>query len=662
MGQPRPKQTVVKISDESFITLHNRWAEQAMTSIFVAVVNDKINQLPPTKKNEYVQCSKSVDSVIAHAKCISNQLQLANSSIIHSSTAPIDSNHRPWIITRRLNKYKSISSKNFKRREDFKVLKRARRHTHEYNHRTWTKRQVANVKQVNQISSKYEGLGPLGMVAKLLTGVANIVKSDKNEEKTDTIPWEATIEMIRQANEKRKSKRSGRGISSHSHSERVLPSPLKRFMQDAVKLGMALAGRNSKKEGVQKPVKWLSPRFLSLVPDDDDDEGSGSETLLSPSVLSMHNDGNGLERNTSLPALLKDFSAKDRDQWMNFIMTATGIDKKAAEFLRKAESASDVVQIEDTGSEMDANNLMENLKSLPESMSTSLTGNAQNDINWEVVDDKYYTKKDQELIKRRNATWERLVDSYTESQIQELDTKGISVLSKDQLKLLYGARSPFKDLRTLVRLIKMTPRQIYRTIESDIHKVAKMDRIDLPLPPMKPKMGRRYKRQARPGIVNLILSPVLLSSGRINSPLIFGPVILSPRVFAPVILSAIGFAPVILSPGVFVPVILSPYLARPNILSPGLFNPAIISPLNMSPAILSPQVFSPNILSPLLFGPIILNPILGSPLILSPRLLSPVILSHRFLYALILAPYALTPSILSPKPDEIRILSPSWLS
>lgn len=49
--------------------------------------------------------------------------------------------------------------------------------------------------------------------------------------------------------------------------------------------------------------------------------------MISPSIFSLHDDGQGLEKLTSLPNLLKGMPMKDQDLWLDVIMEAAGVNE-----------------------------------------------------------------------------------------------------------------------------------------------------------------------------------------------------------------------------------------------------------------------------------------------------------------------------------------------
>ncbi|KAI1694001.1 moulting cycle domain-containing protein [Ditylenchus destructor] len=95
------------------------------------------------------------------------------------------------------------------------------------------------------------------------------------------------------------------------------------LLRQGLKLGYTIAGKNTS-DFDDKTLKIVSPRFLSVVPEEDQ---SKNETVdfLSPSLFALHNKGNDVEQAASLPNLMRNFSVGDQDKWMDLIMEAAGV-------------------------------------------------------------------------------------------------------------------------------------------------------------------------------------------------------------------------------------------------------------------------------------------------------------------------------------------------
>uniref|UniRef100_A0A0R3RNW0 Lipoxygenase domain-containing protein n=1 Tax=Elaeophora elaphi TaxID=1147741 RepID=A0A0R3RNW0_9BILA len=106
---------------------------------------------------------------------------------------------------------------------------------------------------------------------------------------------------------------------SKNSTEKEKGWELTQLIQRTIKLAMVLIGANST-ELENKTLRFGSPRLLSMIPDDANDQIS----ILSPSLFSMHDKGKGLEALTSIPGLLKVVDNRDYDEWLNFILEASG--------------------------------------------------------------------------------------------------------------------------------------------------------------------------------------------------------------------------------------------------------------------------------------------------------------------------------------------------
>ncbi|KHN81401.1 hypothetical protein Tcan_05958 [Toxocara canis] len=407
-------------------------------------------------------------------------------------------------------------------------------------------------------------------------------------------------------------------------------SETNRLLHSAIQLAMILSKQNSTAIQ-QKTLKVASPRLLSIVPED----VQNTLSLFSPSLFSLHEHGNATEALFSLPSIIRALDNKDYEQWMNFVLEASGV--------------SDVINfIKESG----LNEIRLDLDSMPRGIDNQPL---------------YFTKENLtemggEYERRKADIFESLSRALTKKQSADFKRRGFSVLTKDQLELVYGADSPYNDTKSLARFVSLTEADVHRHLMSSVRYLAKMDHKIT---------SRRHKRFVLSPLLfavtinqifpPLILSPVLLSVA-IFSPSILGPVILSPWLFNPTIFSAHIIAPIILSPIAFSPYVLSPILLRPVVLAPQVLNPYILSPNVLSPYILSPTVLSPSILSPYALSPNVWQPTALRAIVLSPFVLSPSFCSPTFFVLTLLSPSALSPSINSTGTASASILSPSAFS
>uniref|UniRef100_A0A915E4J6 Uncharacterized protein n=1 Tax=Ditylenchus dipsaci TaxID=166011 RepID=A0A915E4J6_9BILA len=163
--------------------------------------------------------------------------------------------------------------------------------------------QVASRQSYQLLPSK-AAITPLGSVAKMLM---KAVLDAKN--KTETRPWQHTIERIK-SSEKRKTREKRLEEESIENLDQLAFKGMKshRFGQD---------GRDD-------------VRVLEL------------NRLFVTSLFSLHNQGNAVEKLTSLPNLVKDFSSKDQQEWMNLIIEAAGVVDEADRLDGELKKASEI--------------------------------------------------------------------------------------------------------------------------------------------------------------------------------------------------------------------------------------------------------------------------------------------------------------------------------
>uniref|UniRef100_A0A7E4UR17 Uncharacterized protein n=1 Tax=Panagrellus redivivus TaxID=6233 RepID=A0A7E4UR17_PANRE len=679
-------QTVV-MNDQGATEMIDHWAQQAYSGLFAAVAAKKLKAVSPEIRVELKKCSKGARDAVAHATCVSRLLKhydahgpyqgatigksntfedafnQATTTFTASGTtvSPDGTPNVPESAKVQWQGSFGVAADDYEETTESTAVKvfnnRPRRDT----------RRVVSQSDYTLSSSRNNQRTPLGAVANM---ILHQLLNAKN--KTEAQDWKTAVMRIKAANAKRKAAEKARKLHNtpfspetgmENMSKYVMQQmqtgnkfgdldlekpedlmklandkrmnshdPVRRMMnlmRDGMKLGYSMFGQNTTKFD-EKVLKVASPRFLSVVPEHNE---ANMTNFLSPSIFSLHDEGEGLEKLSSLPTLLKGFSSADQNEWLNLIIEAAGVNDEAEKLEKTVEDPKAQYEKEIRGKD-----------------GQPLYFTKQN------VTDRF---GDYET--RKIELFEKLAASYTPEQKDALNTTGYALLRVDQIELLYGPESPLNDTETYENLMKQAITE--GTIESNIHAIATTDH------------PRRVKRdivlspivftpliKAAP-ILNqwVVLSPLVFSP-IVLTPAVLGPIVLSPWVFIPLILSPRVMGPLILSPMIFSPLILSPLVLHPLILTPGIFNPIVLTPLVLSPLILSPQVFTPIILSPLVLNPLILNPMVGSPLVLSPFVLSPLILSPQVLFAVVLSPYALSPLVLSPLAIAEVVLSPSWLS
>ncbi|EYC26027.1 hypothetical protein Y032_0011g1518 [Ancylostoma ceylanicum] len=419
-----------------------------------------------------------------------------------------------------------------------------------------------------------------------------------------------------------------------TEQDKLLKAPIE-LVRHAVKISMMMSGKNVSNFD-KKNFKMISPRFLPVVPEEDNDDDI---KLWSPSLFALHNDGSGIEKETSLARAMKIFGEKDNAALLNFIMEASGV-SDALDNMKNGKYTLDKTRQND------------NPLYSPEGQ--PLWFNKEN-----------VTEIFGEREKNKVEVFEKLQKSYTEEQMAQMNSTGYIVMNKKQRELIYGPSSPYHDPQTYKSLSNVSASDVPVMLEKAVRGIATET--------MKFQVDRRKDITLSPLIFTpVILDPATASQPIVLSPLLFDPLILSPAVFGVVVLSPYAFVPIILGPRVLSPVILSPNIWSPLILSPMalspiILNPGVGNPLILSPLALCPFILSPVALNPLILSPFVLNPFIGiphtlSPIVLSPFVLSPVIYSPPYYSAFFMSPHALSPSIESHGQHFISILSPSWLS
>ncbi|KHN88978.1 hypothetical protein Tcan_12894 [Toxocara canis] len=580
------------------------------------------------------------------------------------------------------------------------------------------------------LKTKDDQLSPFGFVAQ---GLLNMVRKLKG--KTPSQKFEAVLEDIQKTHQKIEEKKAvkklveekwklmyglkgrskngafakviktkgdmneasglkdGEGSSSMSAatdvSQQILAEQMK-FIRQVAQLAKVVGGDNGTDIGM---LTMFSPRILSITPEE---ARTNTVNLLSPSLLSLHDKGKGLEALLSVPNAIKAIDSSDYRQWMDLIIEASGV-PDAIEKAHKYQVMEVAGNLDDAPRGIDGQPMHFNKENVSEILGDyerrkidifeELQANFTEKQKYQVMevagnlDDAprgidgqpmHFNKENVSEIlgdyeRRKIDIFEELQANFTEKQFMDFKHNGYSILTKDQAQQIYGEHSPYNDSATLELFNSMSEVQIRRRLEVNLRELqkastlptrAKRQRFGIVLSPV---LLTAFINDAAGVSLPLILSPVALAP-LINSPSLFGLVLLSPWVLVPLVNSPRILSPTILSPVTLATVILSPLTFNPFILAPGALLPVILSPLLLDPFILSPQACTPLILSPLALSPFIFNPTIFSPIILSPFVLTPSVFSPAYVSALVLSPHAFSPLINSTGKFVAVVLSPNAFS
>uniref|UniRef100_A0AC35U3I4 ABC transporter domain-containing protein n=1 Tax=Rhabditophanes sp. KR3021 TaxID=114890 RepID=A0AC35U3I4_9BILA len=678
----------IPIGQEATDDLHRHWSEQAISGLMAAFSSHKMHLMKKDAKTQLELCSKSAFNIKDHASCVRDALSSINKARKNHWTIFNGKSRKKLDLSVRRKrgndtplKVKKVDSYKIKSRFDSGLFS---------NMADVLKDTIRIVKNKNKTKSWRQVIYDVKKM-----GTDEIKRKEKEENDLRRFGNTIMNNMMQKAKDEQKTK----DMTEKNIKMKDLRVPID-FLRNAVKLGISLSGGNTT-DFEDKTLKLVSPRFLSLVPDQ---TGNDTLNLLSPSLFSLHEEGSKEESLFSVRKLLADLAPNDQDAWLDFIIEAAGVsdsidikekhmkeEKEKKDRAMKGIHGENLFFTKENVTEMYGDEETSKIKVF-EKLHQTYTKKQKDDMNkrgFSVLskdqmalvygihgENLFFTKEnvtemygDEETSKIK--VFEKLHQTYTKKQKDDMNKRGFSLLSKDQMALVYGEDSPYNSSLTLKNLEHVNEHNIMELIEQTIHDISAGKLFS----PYDIKAGARKKRDivGSPFLLTpltgvgvalsqpIILTPLVLSPITL-SPAVLGPVTLSPTVFVPLILSPRVLSPLVLSPLVGVPIVLSPLVLHPFILSPGVMNPFVLSPFVLSPFILSPQVMTPVILSPFALSPLILTPMVLSPLILSPFILSPIIASPQWLFAVILSPYAMSPLIESKLTASEVILSPSWLS
>uniref|UniRef100_A0A8R1TQJ9 Uncharacterized protein n=1 Tax=Onchocerca volvulus TaxID=6282 RepID=A0A8R1TQJ9_ONCVO len=647
------KKLNIPISKEAGIELFERWTHQAISSIMACIATQYLSKLNEYERSRLQKCSRAAEDIHQQARCL---------------IRAIDAKPKQRDPTRisRIQKLQKLLDGKQKKTVNALIQSESHHIDRELNVETKkaefrTRRSVIS-RHNYKLHTEFENLSPFGILGKYLSKMTKIIK------KKDSISsWKKTmydIESIKQREQKKieMAERLKKRFPLNQHFENVKSklklnqkhlakelnisdhlmqgfdknnmktSEIAQLLQRAIKLAMVLSGVNGT-ELEYKTLKFGSPRLLSIVPDNVEDQIN----ILSPSLFSMHDKGENLEALTSIPKLLNVVGNRDYEEWLNFIIEASGT-TEAIQKLKK-------------------NQELDWLPPAYKSMPRGIDGQPL-----------YFTKKnvteiDPELA-RKVELFENLSYSLTPKQIAAFNTTGFSMMTPKQLMMFYGPQSPLNDSKSLEFFMSLREDDMHRFLLNDIRKLANKHS----------SLKLRRKRQnifhltafhtsflARSLLQLSILSPSILTLS-ILSPSILGATILSPSVLFTSFLSPSTLSPAILSPAAMGIILLSPSAFNPAISSPGVLTHALLSPSAFSPKILSPSILSPALLSPSCLNPSAFSSSIRNIVVLSPSCMAPSYCSHSFYNVVLFSPSYYSPSFNSTSKGNVVIFSPSVAS
>ncbi|PAV87692.1 hypothetical protein WR25_03731 [Diploscapter pachys] len=539
--------TKVPLNETASAELMDHWLQQAV-----------LTQLDEDDQDELAECSKNAHIVPAHAKCIVKVMDKTEYRPV--KIGKMDEQKFAQKKVKKSVKHKSSPKKSLQWTGSFGVAR--------------AKRSADNKMKIHSRESYALGSHSddtiLTKVARSMTKTIRAFK--EKEERGDG--WRKTIVRIKEIGKQAKEEDRQREKMKERLRQMIRNTPpkygdprktiaLQQMEDEEGQLSKKKLEAKKKSEAVRIPLKLMRDAV--------------KVNLLSPSLFSLHDDGEGIEKELSLPHILNQLKIKDQEAWLDFIVEASGVTDAADKMEKKIRDQKEKRLKDESGMPL------------------------------------YFTKKnltddirDEETM-RKVQVFEHLDKTYTPQQV-------------------YGKGSPYKlENKRLSRMKRL--RRLHddpeHLIEHDIRALAEAE---------------KFHSSARKDIV---LSPIvstnlLFASATLSNTFI----VLSPLVFSPIVLSPAVSGPIILSPWVFIPLILSPRVMGPLILSPMIFSPLILSPLVLHPLILTPgksisfncSKYDLTLINLGIFNPAILNPFLLSPLILSPQVFTPIILRFDIPY------------------------------
>lgn len=295
-----------------------------------------------------------------------------------------------------------------------------------------------------------------------------------------------------------------------------------------------------------KNLKVFSPKFLSIFPEEKTDSQEDTIDFFSPSLFSLHSEGDDFEKKYSIPNLIQSFTAADQEEWLNLIFEAAGVQEAISEASDKIEEALYEQNLKDQYEEEIEHNYEGKKKKGFKSNATDEYKGKDKLYDGQLK--KYYEKEIREIYemdvdekkkekiknyaeKMRNKNgeplyftkekavglygkkmeesiniFEFLAKNYTKDQMKEYNETGFAILTKEQLELVYGKDSPYHNPVMIEKYANMTPEEVNKQLIEEIHLLAESKEFQ--------------KKQQDIVLSPIILGNIIFDSAAVSQPLV----------------------------------------------------------------------------------------------------------------------------------------------
>uniref|UniRef100_A0A1I7SEP0 Uncharacterized protein n=1 Tax=Bursaphelenchus xylophilus TaxID=6326 RepID=A0A1I7SEP0_BURXY len=420
---PGDKYYRADIKDDDVVDMYQKWVDTGLSSLMSAIANHKLKRQRRSIILKYGECSSSATDIPKHARCLSKLLKNEIKAEIRKRP------HRLQKYRKEIEGFKTDFSQDS---EDLHLPKtRGRRSPKVQASDSYT------------LKTNKEQMTPLGHIAKALMESVKKLKG-----KSEIPKWQRTVEKLKTNGAKRKKYQE----MIENDSEENLPNMRLGLLKE--KMGNKVTADDLDMEKIVNDPKELKKLVKSKkIPKTKEDKVI---SLISPSLFSLHDQGEGIENLTSLPNLLKGFSSQDQQLWLDIIMEAAGVNEQSD----KLEQDVNEIEINKTRS------LMTNITNLIDENGTPLYATKEN-------------ATELGMSPEHIEMFEKFHTNYSKEQLREMNTTGYSILKPHQIEMIYGPNSPYADAAVYNRLMNMTEEEIRDHLHDDFQRLAELEHFKI---------------------------------------------------------------------------------------------------------------------------------------------------------------------------------------